>query len=89
MVCRITKDGKMAVCGGARRGDYYFTKNMRYALRSDSLWYDPVIVATRKKYGRIDLFRARVRKKLGFMPRRFETWWRKRVIPELEATKEA
>lgn len=86
MTCRFSTDGKLVVCGArdSKRG-YYFTKNFREVLYCDSLWYGPSLVKKlrRKKYERIDLFKARVLKKLGFMPLTHRGWWRVVAAPQI------
>ena len=88
MTCLISDDGKLGVCGGFRkRKAYYFTKDYRQVLFCDSLWYEPNLVKklVRKKHERIDLFKARVKKTLGFLPMTFRGWWRVTAVPQLKA----
>lgn len=86
MTCLVSKDGKMAVCGGFnRRKFYFFDKRYRYVLFTDSLWYGPVVKESRKKHERIDFFQNRVAKKLGFKPQDFKSWWIKVADPQLRA----
>jgi len=88
MTCLASKDGKLVVCGGFRRREcYYFTRNRRAVLFSDSLWYEPNLVLKRKKYERIDYFEIRVKKKLGFLPMTFRGWWRVTALPMIRAMK--
>ena len=83
MACRIA--GGIAVCGPTgRKEEFYFCKDQRYVLQCDSMWYEPRVRARRKKYERIDYFRRRVKKKLGFMPWAFSTWWRRVARPYLQ-----
>lgn len=80
----------MVVCGGFRKKAYhYFSKSYRTVLFCDSLWYEPNLVSKlkRKKFERIDLFKARVLKKLGFMPRTFRGWWQFVAVPQLRSLK--
>lgn len=91
MTCLKSEDGKMYVCGGLRRRScHYFDKTRRYVLFCDSLWYGPNLVSKlkRKKFGRIDLFEARVVKKLGFLPRTYRGWWQFVAVPQLKDLKE-
>jgi len=86
MVCMISEDGNLSVCGGMRgRKFYFFTKNWGTCLFCDSLWYEPNLVAKRKTHERIDLFIARVTRKLGFRPRTMAGWWQFVAVPQLKA----
>lgn len=90
MGCAFSEDGKLVVCGGFRRKSaYYFTKNYRMVLFCESLWYEPSLVKKlkRKKFERIDLFVARARRVLGFMPLTFRGWWRVTALPQLRDIK--
>ena len=90
MTCRFSEDGKLVVCGGfGKRKAHYFTKSYRAVLFCDSLWYEPHLVSNlkRKKFERIDLFIARVKKKLGFKPLTFRGWWRVTAIPQFRELK--
>lgn len=85
MPCAISEDGKLVIClRDNKRITHYFTDDMRLAVHHDNLWYDPDVVAKRKKHERIDYFRKRVKKKLGFMPVKYETWWKKFALPRLK-----
>lgn len=87
MTCLRSTDGKTYVCGGFRKKNcHYFTKSYRAVLFCDSLWYEPNLVSNlkRKKFERIDLFMARVKRKLGFMPLTFRGWWRVVALPQLK-----
>ena len=84
MTCRISTDGKLAVCGGPRGKEYYyFTRNYRYILFSNSCWYEPNLILKRKRFERIDLFKKRAKKKLGFIPGAFSTFKKKVLKPML------
>lgn len=90
MTCRFSEDGKLVVCGGFnKRSCHYFSKNYRMVLFCDSLWYGPSLVKKliRKKYERIDLFKARVKRKLGFTPLTYRGWWRVTALPQLRDLK--
>jgi len=85
------RDGNLTICGGFRkRNCYYFSENFKEVLFCDSLWYGPNLVGKlkRKKYERIDLFKARVLEKLGFMPRTHRGWWRFIAMPQIKAMNE-
>ena len=87
MTCLISDDKKLVVCGGFRGQQYhYFTKSYRHVVFANSLWYSPNLVSNlkRKKHERIDLFKKRVKKKLGFMPQAFVTYRRKVLRPMMD-----
>lgn len=86
MACLITKDGKLAVCGVPRRRDYFFDKKRRAIWCQNSLWYEPTLVAKRKRFERIDLFVKRFQKKRKFRPLTHDVWWKTVALPEIEAT---
>jgi hypothetical protein len=91
MTCLRSTDGKMYVCGGFRKKNcHYFTKDYRVVLFCDSLWYGPNLVGKlkRKKFERIDLFKTRAEKKLGFMPLTQRGWWRVIAMPQIRAMEE-
>lgn len=84
MGCQYSDDRKLVVCGGGHtRQHYFFTKDRRYVLKCNSLWYEPTTVMKRKKFARIDLFEAQVKRKLGFLPMTYRGWWRTFAVPEL------
>lgn len=90
VTCRFSEDRKLVVCGGGNRRQYhYFTKKCGAVLFCDSLWYEPHLVEKLRRNGseRIDLFRARVKKKLGFMPLTFRGWWRTVALPQIKQMK--
>lgn len=89
MTCLRSADGKLAVCGGFRkRTCYYFTRNRRAVLFCDSLWYEPNLVLKREKGERLDRFKVRVKKKLGFLPQGFENYRRYVSKPMMRAIKD-
>lgn len=84
MACLISKDGKTVICGVPLREDYHLDGKRRVILQQGSLWYEPILIAKRKKFERIDLFIARFVKKKGFRPVAFSTWWKKVALPQLK-----
>lgn len=75
MPCLISEDGKMAICGPLGRREYYFfTADRKAVLIADSLWYEPNLVLKREKGERLAEFRARVKKKLRFVPQGYPNY---------------
>ena len=74
---------------------HFFNPSRRAVLFCESCWYEPHVVEVkvnrrgkmerliRKKNERIDYFEARVKKRLGFLPRSYESWSRNVLRPQV------
>lgn len=88
MPCLISTDGKLAVCGGFNRRKYhFFTKRRRAVMFLESLWYEPSLVLEAKRGENNKCFERRVMKKLKFLPKTYESWWRTVAVPQLRNLK--
>jgi hypothetical protein len=88
------------ISGGFSRPKFHFFSPKKTAvLFCESCWYEPHVVEVkvnrrgkmerliRKKHERIDIFEARVKRLLKFLPRTYESWSRNILRPQLRIEK--
>lgn len=93
-------DTLVHISGGFNKTKFHFFDPKRRAvLFCESCWYEPHVVEVkvnrrgkmerliRKKNERIDHFEARVKRRLKFLPRTYESWSRNILRPQLRDSK--